>query len=115
MRFPKQNRLLAALSAADYARLLPDLELVPMPLGWSVYESGKKMSHVYFPTTCIVSLLYVMENGTSAEIAVTGNCGLVGISLFMGGREHAEPGRGTKCGQQFSAQSEYSKKGIRTR
>ena len=73
MRYPKQNRLLAALSATDYARLLPDLELVPMPLGWSVYEPGKKMSHVYFPTTCIVSLLYVMENGTSAEIAVTGS------------------------------------------
>jgi CRP-like cAMP-binding protein len=82
---PKQNHLLAALPAADLARLLPDLELIPMPLGWAVYEAGGTMSHVYFPTTSIVSLLYVMENGASAEIAVTGNEGLVGIALFMGG------------------------------
>jgi CRP-like cAMP-binding protein len=82
---PKQNHLLAALPDADYARLLPDLELIAMPLGWAVYESGGHMGYVYFPTTSIVSLLYVMENGASAEIAVTGNEGLVGISLFMGG------------------------------
>ena len=82
---PKQNHLLAALPAADYARLLPDLELVAMPLGWAVYESGNQMDHLYFPTNSIVSLLYVMENGASAEIAVTGNEGLVGIALFMGG------------------------------
>ena len=82
---PKQNHLLAALPDADYARLLPDLELIPMPLGWALYESGGHMSYLYFPTTSIVSLLYVMENGASAEIAITGNCGLVGISLFMGG------------------------------
>ncbi len=82
---PKQNHILAALPVADYARLTPDLELIPMPLGWAVYESGGRMSYVYFPTTSIVSLLYVMEDGASAEIAITGNCGLVGISLFMGG------------------------------
>src|SRR5476649_226408 len=82
---PKQNHLLAALPEADYARLLPDLELTPMPLEWAVYESGDRMSYLYFPTTSIVSLLYVMESGASAEIAVTGNEGLVGISLFMGG------------------------------
>ncbi len=82
---PKQNHLLDALPAEDYARLLPDLEFVPMPLGWSVYESGSHMDHVYFPTTSIVSLLYVMESGASAEIAITGNEGLIGISLFMGG------------------------------
>ena len=82
---PKQNHLLAALPATDYARLVPNLELVPMPLGWAVYESGGRMGYLYFPTTCIVSLLYVMENGASAEIAITGNDGLVGISLFMGG------------------------------
>ncbi len=82
---PKQNHLLDALPAADYARLLPDLELVPMPLGWSVYESGSHLNYLYFPTTSIVSLLYVMESGASGEIAVTGNEGLVGISLFMGG------------------------------
>jgi CRP-like cAMP-binding protein len=82
---PKQNHLIAALPAAEYARLLPDLEFIPMPLGWSVYESGVAMDYAYFPTTCIVSLLYVMANGESAEIAVTGNDGLVGVSLFMGG------------------------------
>src|SRR5450830_1581797 len=82
---PKQNHLLAALPAEDYARLLPDLELIPMPLGWAIYESGAHIAYLYFPTTSIVSLLYVMETGASAEIAITGNEGLVGISLFMGG------------------------------
>ncbi len=82
---PRQNHLLAGLPAEDYERLLPDLELVPLPLGWSVYESGGAQGYLYFPTTSIVSLLYVMENGSSAEIAVTGNEGLVGIALFMGG------------------------------
>ena len=82
---PIQNHLLAALPAADYARLLPDLEPIAMPLGWALYESGVHMNYVYFPTTSIVSLLNVMENGASAEIAITGNEGLIGISLFMGG------------------------------
>jgi len=82
---PRQNHLLASLPAADYERLVPDLELMPMPLGWAVYEAGGPQGYVYFPTTCIVSLLYVMESGASAEIAITGNEGLVGISLFMGG------------------------------
>ena len=82
---PRENHLLAALPAVDYARLLPELELVPLPLGWAVYEAGGKLGYVYFPTTSIISLLYVMEDGASAEIAVTGNDGLVGIALFMGG------------------------------
>jgi hypothetical protein len=82
---PQQNHLLAALPADEYMRLLPHLELIPMPLGWALYESGAQLSYLYFPTTSIVSLLYVMENGSSAEIAVSGNEGLVGISLFMGG------------------------------
>jgi CRP-like cAMP-binding protein len=82
---PEQNHLLAALTAEDLARLQPDLELIPMPLGWALYESGGHMNYLYFPTTSIVSLLYVMENGAPAEIAITGNCGLIGISLFMGG------------------------------
>ena len=82
---PRQNHVLAALPAEDYARLVPHLELMPMPLGWALYESGDQMGYLYFPTTSLVSLLYVMENGASAEIAITGNCGLVGISLFMGG------------------------------
>ena len=82
---PQQNHLLAALPPADYKRLLPDLELIPMPLGWAIYESGGHLGYLYFPTTSIVSLLYVLESGASAEIAITGNEGLVGISLFMGG------------------------------
>src|SRR5881396_2043295 len=82
---PSQNRLLAALPAADFARLQPHLELVSLPLGWAVYEAGGTQGYVYFPIDSIVSLLYVMEDGSSAEIAVTGNEGLVGIALFMGG------------------------------
>lgn len=82
---PKTNHLLASLPDADYQRLLPYLEWCAMPLGWPLYESGGRMEYVYFPTGGIVSLLYVMENGQSAEIAVTGVEGLVGISLFMGG------------------------------
>ena len=68
----KQNHLLSALPAKDYARLLPHLDLIAMPLGWVIYESGGLMGHVYFPTTSIVSLLYVMESGASAEIAIAG-------------------------------------------
>ena len=82
---PRQNHLLAALPAEDFARLLADLEEVPMPLGHVLYEPGVPMRHVSFPTTSIVSLLYVMEDGASAEIAVVGNEGVVGVSLFMGG------------------------------
>jgi len=81
----KLNLLLAALPDAECARWLPQLESVDMPLGQVLYESGTRLSHVYFPTTSIISLLYVMENGASAEIAVVGHEGIVGISLFMGG------------------------------
>ena len=82
---PKQNQLLAALPRADYKRLLPHLELVPLPLGWALYESGSEQGFVYFPITSIVSLLCVMADGASAEIAVAGYEGVVGIALFMGG------------------------------
>ena len=82
---PKDNRLLATLPDAEWQHWLPELEWVKMPLGAVLYESGGSLSHVYFPTTAIVSLLYVMEDGASAEIAVVGHEGLVGISLFMGG------------------------------
>ncbi len=82
---PRQNHLLAALPAEERARFFPHLELVPMPLGDALCESGIQMRHVYFPTTSIVSLLYVMADGASAEIAVVGNEGIVGVSLFMGG------------------------------
>lgn len=81
----KKNDLLAALPAAEWERWLPQLDPVDMLLGDVLYESGATLSHVYFPTTAIVSLLYVMENGSSAEIAVVGHEGVVGISLFMGG------------------------------
>jgi CRP-like cAMP-binding protein len=82
---PQQNHLLAALSLAERERLFPHLQLVPLPLGKVLYESGDVMRHVYFPTDSIVSLLYVLEDGTSAEISVVGNEGLVGVALFMGG------------------------------
>ncbi len=82
---PRQNRLLAALPAEEFARLEPGLELVPLPLGQVIYESGSELRHVYFPTDSIVSLLYVMEDGASAEIAVVGNEGIIGVALFMGG------------------------------
>src|SRR5580698_6838729 len=82
---PRMNLLLAALPSAEMQRWLPQLEAVVMPLGQVLYESGATLSHVYFPTTAIVSLLYVMENGASAEIAIVGNEGIVGVSLFMGG------------------------------
>jgi CRP-like cAMP-binding protein len=81
----KKNHLLDALSATEFKALRVHLEPVDMELGAVVYESGRLLDHVYFPTTSIVSLLYVLENGASAEIAVVGNEGVVGISLFMGG------------------------------
>ncbi len=80
-----ENHLLAALLPAERERIFPHLELVPMPLGKVLYESGDVLRHVYFPADCIVSLLYVLENGASAEISVVGNDGLIGIALFMGG------------------------------
>ena len=82
---PGQNNVLAALEPAARGRLYPHLQLVAMPLGRVLYESGDTLRHVYFPTDCIVSLLYVMEDGASAEISVVGNEGLIGIALFMGG------------------------------
>src|SRR3989304_6896734 len=100
---PRQNKLLAALPAAQYERLLPHLESAQMPLGSVVYESGSQLQHLFFPTDCIVSLLYVMEDGASAEIAVAGNEGLVGIALFMGGQTtpsrpaQQSPGYGQRC------------------
>jgi len=82
---PRQNHLLAALSTAEQERLYPHLKLVQMPLGKVLYESGDVLRHVYFPTDSIVSLLYVLEDGGSAEISVVGNEGLIGVALFMGG------------------------------
>jgi len=80
-----QNDLLAALPAEDSERLHHHLELVPLPLGEVIYESGAKLGHIYFPTTAIISLLYVTEDGASAEISIVGNEGVIGVAVFMGG------------------------------
>lgn len=82
---PRQNRLLAALPTSEYEQVLPELELVPLPLGWAIYETGSRQSSVYFPTDSVVSLIYSVASGNLAEVAVTGNDGLVGIPLIMGG------------------------------
>ncbi|MES2899880.1 MAG: Crp/Fnr family transcriptional regulator [Pseudomonadota bacterium] len=82
---PNQNLLLAALLDSEYDRLAPHLELVPMPLGDVLYESGAKLAYVYFPTSSIISLHYLLENGGSSEMAGVGKEGIVGVSLFMGG------------------------------
>src|ERR1043165_3463729 len=82
---PRQNHLLAALSSQDFERASLHLKLVPLDLGSVLYESGSRQRAVYFPTTAIVSLLYTLADGASAEIAVVGNEGIIGVSLFMGG------------------------------
>jgi CRP-like cAMP-binding protein len=82
---PRFNQILAALPAADYARLLPDLERVNMPRGWTMSESGDHVNYLHFPTSGIVSLIYALEDGSSSEIALVGNEGLIGISIYMGG------------------------------
>ena len=82
---PKQNRILAALPEGDYTRILPDLEYIPMRRGWTMSESGDHVSFLHFPTSGIVSLIYDLEDGSSSEVALVGNEGMVGISIFMGG------------------------------
>ena len=102
---PLKNQLLAALPAEEFKRWLPQLEFVDLPLGKVLYESGGQLTHVYFPTTAIVSLLYVMENGASAEIAVVGYEGVVGISLFMGGESTPSRAVVQSAGQGFRLNS----------
>jgi CRP-like cAMP-binding protein len=82
---PEHNQILGALPTAERERLYPHLQLVPMSLGMVIYESGARLRHIYFPTSSIVSLLYVLKDGATAEIAVVGREGAVGVSLFMGG------------------------------
>ena len=106
---PTENHLLAALPNAERQRWLQQLEPVEMPLGQVLYESGSTLSHVYFPTTAIVSLLYVMENGASAEIAVVGNDGIVGISLFMGGDSTSSRAVVQSAGQGFRLKAQTLK------
>ena len=98
---PTQNHLLAALPAPEMRRWLPLLEPVDLPLGLVLYESGRPLSHVYFPTSGIVSLLFVLEDGASAEIAVVGSEGVVGIALFMGGESTPTRGVVQSAGQGF--------------
>jgi len=101
--------LLAALPDTEWQNLLPYLEWVDLPLGKVIYESGTTLSHVYFPTTAIVSLLYVMENGASAEIAVVGNEGIVGISLFMGGESTTSRAVVQSAGEGFRLNAKFLK------
>ena len=106
---PKQNHLLHALPEEDFARLSPHLEPVSLKLGEVLYEPGVKLRHVYFPTTSIVSLLYVMEDGASAEIAVVGNEGILGISLFMGGETTPSRAVVQSAGYAFSLKAQLLK------
>ena len=106
---PHQNHLLDALPAVDYDRIASHLELITMKLGDVLYESGAKLRYVYFPTTCIVSLLYVMEDGASAEIAIVGNEGILGISLFMGGDTTPSRALVQSAGHAFRLKAELLK------
>src|SRR6266568_2838988 len=106
---PHQNYLLNALPSSDYKRLASRLELVPMNLGDILYEPGVRLRHVYFPTTAIVSLLYVMEDGASAEIAIVGNEGILGISLFMGGDTTPSRAVVQSAGHAFRLQADLLK------
>ena len=105
----RQNYLLAALPAAELARISEGIAIAPMPLGHVLYESGDEMRHVYFPTTSIVSLLYVMQDGSSAEIAIVGNEGIVGISLFMGGETTPSRAIVQSAGKAFRVASKVLK------
>jgi CRP-like cAMP-binding protein len=106
---PHQNHLLDALPTSDYERIAAHLELVPMRLGDVLYESGTRLRYVYFPTTSIISLLYVMEDGASAEIAIVGNEGILGISLFMGGETTPSRAIVQSAGYAFRLKAELLK------
>ncbi len=106
---PKENQLLAALPDTQWKRWLPDLELVSLPLGHVIYEAGGVMKEAIFSTTAIVSLLYVMENGASGEIAVVGSEGMVGVSLFMGGGSTPSRAVVQSAGQGFRLKADLMK------
>ena len=106
---PKKNHLLANIPPAALERWRPQLERVDMPLGQVLYEAGNTLSHVYFPTTAIVSLLYVMQNGASAEISVVGREGIVGISLFMGGESTPSRAVVQSAGEGYRLKAEAMK------
>ena len=109
MTRPKDNKLLASLSDADWQEISPHLEWVLLPLGKVLCESGSTFSHVYFSTTAIISLLYVLENGASAEIAVAGNEGIVGISLFMGGESTTSRAVVQSAGEGYRLKAKFLK------
>lgn len=98
---PLQNRILAALPVADYERILPDLEPIEMPLGWTISEAGDHIKYLHFPTSGIISLIYNLENGSSSEIAIVGNEGMIGISIYMGGDSMPSSTEVQSAGQAF--------------
>jgi CRP-like cAMP-binding protein len=107
---PTQNQILAALPAADYQRLLPDLELVDMPLGWTICESGDHVRFLHFPVSGVVSLIYALEDGSSSETALVGNEGMVGISVYMGG-DSMPSSTDVQCpGKAYRLSREYMKR-----
>lgn len=107
---PKQNRLLAALPLSDYQRLLPDLELVDMPLNWTLSESGDHVNYLHFPVSGIVSLIYALEDGSTSETALVGKEGLVGISIFMGGESMPTSTEVQSHGQAYRLNRKVMKK-----
>lgn len=106
---PRQNHLLAALPAAAQDRIFPHLQMLSLPLGKALYESGDRMRQVYFPVDCIVSLLYVMEDGASAEISIVGNEGLIGTAVFMGGESTPSRAIIQSAGTAFALSSQRLK------
>ncbi len=106
---PRQSHLLEALPSSDYERLAPNLEPIPMTLGEVLYEPGARLRYVYFPTTSIVSLLYVMTDGASGEIAIVGNEGILGISLFMGGETTPSRAIVQSAGKGFRLKGQFLK------
>ncbi len=104
-----RNQLLAALPESERTELIPHLTLVDMPSGKALYESGGRLHHVYFPTTAIVSLLYVMEDGSSAEIAMVGHEGMIGVSLFMGGETTPSRALVQSAGQAYRLEASILK------
>jgi CRP-like cAMP-binding protein len=113
-RRPQQNSILAGLSAADYERVAKDLELVSLALGEVLYEADETMSHAYFPVDGIISLLYVMKNGASAEIAIVGNEGMIGIALFMGGESTMSRAIVQNAGHAYRLRAEVLKREFET-
>jgi CRP-like cAMP-binding protein len=114
---PMSNHLLSALPEEEFARLEPSLEPVSLSLGQVIYESGERLEHVYFPTSAIISLLYIMENGSTAEIGMSGNDGLVGIALYMGGSTTPSRAVVQSAGKAFKLRSkalndEFSRAGV---